>query len=99
MWSGLSVGLALVLLNPAAIVTWVVVVGPYLAGATRLEGFVATGGVFLGSISWFSFVAYLTTHGKRLMGGRAIWITRTVGVGLIGYGGYSLFRAIHYWVR
>lgn len=97
MWSGVTVGLALILLNPAAIVTWVVVVGPYLADAGRLEGLAATLGVLVGSFGWFWFVAYLTTHGKRLMGPKAIWITRVVGLALVGYGLFSLGRAIHYW--
>jgi len=90
--------LALILLNPAAIVTWVVVVGPYLADATRVEGFAATLGVLVGSFSWFWFVAYLTTHGKRMMGGKAIWITRVVGMALVGYGLFSIGRAVKYWI-
>jgi arginine exporter protein ArgO len=98
MWSGVTVGLALILLNPAAIVTWVVVIGPHLAGATHLEGLAATIGVFIGSLGWFYFVAYLTNHGKRLMGGKAIWITRTIGIGLVLYGLFSIGRAIAYWV-
>ncbi len=97
MRSGVTVGLALILLNPAAIVTWVVVVGPYLADAERWEGGAATAGVFVGSFGWFYFVAYLTTHGKRLMGGKAIWITRIVGILLIAYGLFSIGRAFRYW--
>jgi len=97
MRSGITVGLALILLNPAAIVTWVVVVGPYLAGADGWEGGAATLGVLFGSFGWFYFVAYLTTHGKRLMGGKAIWITRIVGIVLIAYGFFSIGRALQYW--
>lgn len=98
MWSGVQVGLALILLNPAAIVTWVVVVGPHLAEAEHLEGPAATVGVAIGSFAWFYFVAYLTTHGKRLMGGKAIWITRAVGIGVVLYGLFSIGRAMHYWL-
>jgi threonine/homoserine/homoserine lactone efflux protein len=97
MWSGVTVGLALILLNPAAIVTWVVVIGPHLSGASHLQGLAATLGIFVGSFAWFAFVAYLTNHGKRLMGGKAIWITRTIGVGLVLYGLFSIGRAISYW--
>jgi threonine/homoserine/homoserine lactone efflux protein len=96
--SGMTVGLALILLNPAAIVTWVVVVGPYLGGADPLEGLIATAGVGIGSFGWFWFVAYLTTHGKRLMGDKAIWITRGVGLALCGYGAFSIIRALMYWL-
>jgi arginine exporter protein ArgO len=98
MWSGVTVGLALIFLNPAAIVTWVVVVGPHLAGAEGLEGPAATLGVLLGSFGWFWFVAYLTTHGKRLMGPKAIWITRVVGLALVVYGLFSIGRALWYWL-
>jgi arginine exporter protein ArgO len=97
IWSGVTVGLALILLNPAAIITWVVVVGPYLADTTKLEGLAATLGVLFGSFGWFNFVGYLTSHGKRVMGGRAIWITRTVGMALVLYGLFSIGRALHYW--
>jgi len=98
MWSGVTVGLALIFLNPAAIVTWVVVVGPHLANAEGLEGPAATVGVLVGSFSWFWFVAYLTTHGKRLMGPKAIWITRSVGIALVLYGLFSIGRAAWYWL-
>jgi arginine exporter protein ArgO len=98
MWSGFTVGVALIVLNPAAIVTWVVVVGPHLADAEHLEGPAATVGVALGSFAWFYFVAYLTTHGRRLLGGKAIWITRFVGVAVILYGLFSIGRALHYWL-
>lgn len=97
MWSGVTVGLALILLNPAAIVTWVVLVGPYLAGAESFEGVAAAGGVLFGSFGWFYFVAYLTSHGTKLMGGKAIWITRGVGIVLIGYGFYSIGKAFYIW--
>jgi L-lysine exporter family protein LysE/ArgO len=98
MWSGVTVGLALIFLNPAAIVTWVVVVGPHLANAEGLEGPAATLGVLVGSFGWFWFVAYLTTHGKRLMGPKAIWITRSVGIALVVYGLFSIGRAAWYWL-
>ena len=94
VWSGFSVGLGLIVLNPAAIVTWVVVVGSHLADATLYEGIAASIGVFLGSLAWFSFVAYVADKGKRLMGDKAVWIARVVGIALIGYGLYSLYRAI-----
>lgn len=98
MWSGVTVGLALIFLNPAAIVTWVVVVGPYLADASGWEGPLATLGVLVGSFGWFWFVAYLTTHGKRLMGPKAVWITRSVGIALVLYGLFSIGRALDYWI-
>ena len=96
VWNGLTVGIGLILLNPAAIVTWVVVVGSHLNDLTPLEAGAAATGVFFGSLAWFSFVAYIADKGKRFMGERAVWIMRVVGVCLVGYGVYSLARAIRY---
>ena len=94
--AGFLLGLALILGNPAAIVTWVVIVGSFMAGVDQLQGIGAVIGIGLGSLMWFSFVAWLADHGKKLLGHKAIYITRVVGVLLIGYGVYSLFRAAHY---
>jgi threonine/homoserine/homoserine lactone efflux protein len=94
VWSGFTVGLGLIVLNPAAIVTWVVVVGSHVGeDVENWEGFAAACGVFLGSFGWFSFVAYVADKGKRMMGDKAIWIARVVGIALIGYGLFSLVRA------
>jgi threonine/homoserine/homoserine lactone efflux protein len=94
VWSGFTVGLGLIVLNPAAIVTWVVVVGSHVGEDVETwEGIAAAVGVFLGSFGWFSFVAYVADKGKRMMGDKAVWIARVVGVALIGYGLFSLYRA------
>ncbi|MBE7448057.1 MAG: LysE family transporter [Kofleriaceae bacterium] len=94
VWSGFTVGFGLIVLNPAAIVTWVVVVGGHVGHNVQpLEGLAAATGVFFGSFGWFSFVAYVADKGKRLMGDKAIWIARVVGIALVGYGLYSLYRA------
>lgn len=95
-WNGLTVGLGLIVLNPAAIVTWVVVVGSHLNDLTTLEALSAAAGIFLGSFAWFAFVAFIADKGKQLMGERAVWIMRLVGIGLIVYGAYSIFRAARY---
>ena len=95
VWSGFTVGLGLIVLNPAAIVTWVVVVGSHVGEDVETwEGIAAAVGVFLGSFGWFSFVAYVADKGKRMMGDKAVWIARVVGVALIGYGVFSLFRGL-----
>jgi len=96
LWSGFSVGIALIVLNPAAIVTWVVIIGPHLVGDDRIEGLGAVLGIFVGSFGWFALVAWLTHRGKHLMGDKAVWIPRIVGVLLIGYGTYLLVRAVRY---
>ncbi len=96
VWNGLTVGLGLIALNPAAIVTWVIVVGSHLNDLTTLDALAAATGVFVGSMAWFAFVAFIADQGKRIMGDRAVWVMRVVGVGLVGYGLYSLGRAIRY---
>jgi putative LysE/RhtB family amino acid efflux pump len=96
MKSGMLVGLALILLNPAALVTWVVIVGSHFADVGTIDGLAASTGIFVGSFAWFALVAYLTNHGKRVMGDKAVWIPRVVGFLLIGYGGYSLVRGVSY---
>jgi threonine/homoserine/homoserine lactone efflux protein len=94
VWSGFTVGLGLIVLNPAAMVTWVVVVGSHVGeDIETLEGLAAALGVFIGSLGWFSFVAYVADKGKRMMGDKAVWIARVVGIALVVYGVYSLYRA------
>lgn len=97
MWSGFWLGFALICLNPAALVTWVLIVGSFLSGLSLEHGLAATLGVTIGSILWFTFVAYLANHGMKILGEKAIWITRIVGMLLVGYGLYSIGRAAKYW--
>ena len=99
VWTGFLLGLALICLNPAALITWVVIVGSQFADANNLEGTLASIGIGIGSFAWFAFVAYLADHGKRVLGPKAIWITRVVGIGLIGFGLFSLGRAGWYVYR
>ena len=98
MWSGFTVGLALIVLNPAALVTWVVIVGRIIPKATHIEGLFTAIGVMLGSFAWFSFVAYLTRKGKHMLGEKAAWIPRVVGIALIGYGGYLLYHSARFFL-
>jgi len=98
MWSGFTVGLALIVLNPAALVTWVVIMGSMIPAATPLNGIACSIGVMIGSFSWFALVAYLTQKGKNVLGDKAAWIPRVVGIALMFYAVYLLARAIHYLV-
>lgn len=97
MWSGFLLGVSLILLNPAAIVTWVVIVGSSMQGVATSPGISATIGVSVGSFLWFLCVAYLSNHGKKVLGDKAVWITRIVGILLIAYALFSMGRALHYW--
>lgn len=94
LWSGFTVGLALILLNPAALVTWVVIMGSIIPDATPTEGVACAVGVTLGSVGWFSLVAYLTQKGKNVLGDKAAWIPRFVGMALMLYAVYLLVKAV-----
>ena len=94
--AGFGLGLALIIVNPGAMVTWVLIVGPFFADVSFMGGLMAAAGVAVGSFMWFSFVAYLADHGKRILGDKAIWITRIVGLLLVGYGFYALSKLIIY---
>jgi arginine exporter protein ArgO len=92
-WGGFGMGIALILLNPATLITWVVIVGSAMADATRSEGIAAAIGVGAGSTLWFMVVAHLANHGKKVLGKKTVLLTRIVGLGLIGYGVFSIARA------
>jgi arginine exporter protein ArgO len=95
LWSGFLLGLVLIFLNPGTLITWVVIVGSYLGGVSSLEGLVTAAGIGVGSFAWFALIAYLADHGKRVLGSKAIRITQVVGVGLIGFGVYSIGKAVY----
>ncbi len=99
MWQGYKVGVALIILNPAAVVTWVVIMGSIVSKVTdtpptTIEGAACAIGVFCGSFGWFSLVGYLTHKGKSVLGEKAAWIPRVIGIALMGYAVYLLAQAI-----
>ena len=96
MWSGFRVGLLLIILNPAAIVTWVVIMGSIIPDGTLVEGCACAAGVMFGSFGWFALVAYLTHKGKHVLGDKAAWIPRVVGVALMVYALYLLTKAVRF---
>lgn len=99
MWSGFTVGLVLIVLNPAAMITWVVILGSILrSDATTVEGLMLAAGVLVGSFAWFTTVAVLTHRGKHLLGDKAVWIPRVIGICLMGYGLYLVGRAMRIWM-
>ena len=98
-WGGFGMGIALILLNPATLITWVVIVGSHMADAGRSEGLAAALGIGAGSAFWFMVVAHLAHHGKKMLGKKTVWITRVVGLALICYGVFSLGRAVWHITR
>jgi L-lysine exporter family protein LysE/ArgO len=95
---GFALGLAATLLNPSAVVTWVVIVGSYATGIDRVQSAAWVIGIVVGSFVWFVVVAYLANHGKRLLSGNAIWMTRIAGIFVIVYGVFSVGRAVRYFL-
>ena len=93
---GFKLGLALIVLNPAAITVWVVMMANLVPAASAAHGIACALGVMLGSLGWFSLVAFLTHKGKSVLGDKAAWIPRAVGIGLMGYSLYLLFKAARY---
>jgi len=89
---GFALGFILIVLNPSALITWVVVVGTYFSDISTLEGTTCAIGVACGSLGWFTMVAHLSHKGKNVLGHKMMWVTRTVGVLLILYGTYSMGR-------
>jgi arginine exporter protein ArgO len=86
---GVGVGLAATLLNPSAVVTWVVIVGTHAAGVTPLEGGAWVTGIVLGTFAWFLVVLYLALRGARARRGAA-WLTRVLAVLVVVSGVVSL---------
>ena len=94
--TGFKVGLALILLNPAAIITWVFIMGSMMPPMTHWEGLACAIGVVAGSFAWFALVAYLTQKGKNVLGDKAAWIPRLVGMMLMVYAVYLIVKAVRY---
>jgi threonine/homoserine/homoserine lactone efflux protein len=96
VWSGFLVGTALIILNPAAIVTWVVIMGSIIPESTTTNGIFCALGVMVGSFGWFALVAFLTQKGKNVLGDKAAWIPRVVGMALMVYAVYLIAKAVKY---
>jgi threonine/homoserine/homoserine lactone efflux protein len=96
--TGFKIGLALILLNPAAIVTWVFLMAASWMPAmtSHLDGVACAIGVIAGSFGWFSLVAFLTHRGKNVLGQKAAMIPKIVGALLMVYAVYLLSKAVHY---
>ena len=72
--------------------------GSMIPETTTTNGFFCALGVMAGSFGWFSLVAYLTQKGKHVLGDKAAWIPRLVGIALMIYAVYLLGKAVKYLV-
>jgi threonine/homoserine/homoserine lactone efflux protein len=98
MWQGFTVGLWLIVLNPAAVLTWVVIMGRIIPTPSTINALACTAGVIAGSFGWFAVVAHLTLKGKSLLGQKAAWIPRVIGMALMAYAVYLIGKAVKYLV-
>lgn len=86
---GFIVGLAATLLNPSAIVTWVVIVGGHASGITDFEAAAWLIGIVAGTLAWFLVVMCFALRGRRVLRDKAMWMTRIVAMLVIGSGLFS----------
>jgi L-lysine exporter family protein LysE/ArgO len=89
---GVVIGLAATLLNPSAIVTWVVIVGSHAAGVTPLQGGSWVAGIVIGTLAWFLAITALAMRGRNVLRGSAAWLSRVLGLLVIASGALSLAR-------
>lgn len=90
---GVGVGLATLLANPGALITWVVIVGAELHGASPEAQWSAVVGVAAGSFAWFTGVAHLAARGTQTALPTLQRITTLASGMLVAYGVVSLARA------
>jgi arginine exporter protein ArgO len=90
---GVALGLATTLLNPSALVTWVVIVGAHATDITRAQAAAWVSGIVVGAFAWFLVVVFLALRGRRALRGKAAWLTYATGVVLVATGLFSLARA------
>jgi threonine/homoserine/homoserine lactone efflux protein len=84
--AGIATGLALLLANPAAILTWCVIVGSQLPPTSPLEGLSIVLGIGAGTFVWYAGVATLSSRGQTRSASRMTQLTRLVASLLICYG-------------
>jgi arginine exporter protein ArgO len=87
--TGFAVGLGATLLNPSAVVTWVVIVGGHATEVAPADAAAWLAGVVLGTFVWFLVVMFLALRGRRLLREKAVWMTRIVGAIVIASGVFS----------
>jgi threonine/homoserine/homoserine lactone efflux protein len=94
---GLALGVAALLANPGAMLTWVVVLGSLLTGASTVEGLATAAGIGCGSCAWFALMA-LVAHRGRNRGPLLARVTALVSGVLVMAGVLALARAAQSWL-
>ena len=93
LFSSAATGVLISVMNPAVLVSWVLIAGTVLASLSRFDAFIAGIGIFLGTSVWFVLIAWLAAKGRVKLGARAAWVTRTVGGLLLVYGVFLVGKA------
>jgi threonine/homoserine/homoserine lactone efflux protein len=91
---GLAIGFATLLSNPGSLVTWSAVVGTELSDAPWGHKLCAVVGIGVGSMMWFSLVAYVSARGTSYLGKSLHRIVPVFGGLICAYGVASLARAV-----
>jgi threonine/homoserine/homoserine lactone efflux protein len=89
----LGLGAVMTLANPGPLLLWIWLAPATMGGLTYLQAIVFSLGVLAGGLVWFIVLAVLANRGTMKIGLQASWITRIMGVALIGFGLYLGFRA------
>lgn len=95
---GLVLGLATLLSNPGALITWVLIVGSVLSGARAVDAWATIAGIGTGSFTWFAIMATLTRRGLAGRGALIARVTTVVSSVLVIGGVISLLRAAQSWL-
>lgn len=88
-----ALGSVMTLANPAPLLAWVGIAGATMVGLTVFQAVIFAFGVLGGGAAWFVILATLAHKGTVKSGARATWVTRIVGILLIGFGIYLGVRA------
>jgi threonine/homoserine/homoserine lactone efflux protein len=94
VWRGIPIGYMVLLANPAALVTWVFLVGASWGGAPAASPLAVIVGIAAGTTAWFGGLGLLVEHGAHARRDALRSLTRVVCVLLIVYGGSLLVRAV-----
>jgi L-lysine exporter family protein LysE/ArgO len=86
-------GVLISVMNPAVLLSWVLIASTLLADVSVHAAPFAGLGVFVGTSLWFLIIAYLARRGRVRLGRKAIWVTRIVAALLIGYGAFLVIRS------
>jgi threonine/homoserine/homoserine lactone efflux protein len=87
------VGLATLLGNAGAMLTWIVIVGSVLPRTPALEAWMTVAGIGAGSASWFSMMAVLTHRGRARFAVLVARLATAVSCLLVASGVVALVRA------